>query len=78
MFVYIVNLTTGQSVRVESAGDPTDHPTFWGRVESVETLGESVNLLSLVLSMSDPYAKLQSRIQEIGNKNEVPKSNKHQ
>lgn len=48
MFVYIVNLTNGQSVRVESAGDPTDHPTFWGRVESVETLGQSGNLLSLV------------------------------
>lgn len=39
MFVYIVNLTNGQSVRVESAGDPTDHPAFFGRVESVETLG---------------------------------------
>jgi hypothetical protein len=48
MFVYIVNLTNGQSVRVESAGDPTDHPTFWGRVESVETLGESGKLLHLV------------------------------
>ena len=39
MFVYLVKLTNGQTVRVESAGDPTDHPTFWGRVESVETLG---------------------------------------
>ena len=48
MFVYLVNLTNGQSVRVETAGDPTDHPTFWGRVESVETLGESGKLLHLV------------------------------
>ena len=48
MFVYIVNLTNGQSVRVESAGDPTDHPTFWGRVQSVETIGESGKHLSLV------------------------------
>jgi hypothetical protein len=39
MFVYLIHLTNGQSVRVESAGDPTDHPTFFGRVESVETLG---------------------------------------
>ena len=39
MFVYLITLTSGQTVRVESAGDPTDHPTFWGRVESVETLG---------------------------------------
>ena len=39
MFIYLVTLTNGQTVRVESAGDPTDHTTFWGRVESVETLG---------------------------------------
>ena len=39
MFIYLVTLTNGSTVRVESAGDPTDHPTFWGRVESVETLG---------------------------------------
>jgi hypothetical protein len=39
MFVYLIHLTNGQSVRVETAGDPTDHPTFFGRVESVETLG---------------------------------------
>jgi len=48
MFVYLVTLTNGQAVRVETAGDPTDHPTFWGRVESVETLGESGKLLHLV------------------------------
>lgn len=48
MFVYLVHLTNGQSVRVETAGDPTDHPAFFGRVESVETLGESGKLLSLV------------------------------
>ena len=39
MFVYLVTLNDGSTVRVESAGDPTDHPTFWGRVASVETLG---------------------------------------
>ena len=41
MFVYLITLTDGRSVRVETAGDPTDHPTFWGRVASVETLGEA-------------------------------------
>jgi len=48
MFVYLVTLTSGQTVRVETAGDPTDHPTFFGRVASVETIGESGKLLSLV------------------------------
>ena len=48
MFIYLITLTSGQIVRVESAGDPTDHPTFFGRVLSVETLGESGKLLSLV------------------------------
>lgn len=41
MFVYLVTLTTGQVVRVETAGDPTDHPSLFGRVANVETLGES-------------------------------------
>jgi len=41
MFVYLVHLTNGQSVRVETAGDPTDHPAFYDRVLSVETLGKS-------------------------------------
>jgi hypothetical protein len=41
MFVYLVTLNDGRTVRVESAGDPTDHPTFWGRVSSVETLGKA-------------------------------------
>lgn len=41
MFVYLVTLNDGRTVRVESASDPTDHPTFWGRVASVETLGEA-------------------------------------
>jgi hypothetical protein len=41
MFIYLIHLTNGESVRVESAGDPTDHPTFFGRVESVETLGKA-------------------------------------
>jgi hypothetical protein len=48
MFIYLVHLTNGQTVRVETAGDPTDHPTFFGRVLSVETLGESGKHLSLV------------------------------
>ncbi len=39
MFVYLVTLTTGQTVRVETAGDPTEHPAFFGRVLNVETLG---------------------------------------
>ena len=58
MFVYLIHLTSGESVRVESSGDPTDHPTFFGRVASVETLGESGKLLHLVWAMSDPYARL--------------------
>lgn len=41
MFVYLVTLNDGRTVRVETDGDPTDHPTFWGRVASVETLGEA-------------------------------------
>ena len=41
MFVYLVTLTNGQIVRVETSGDPTDHPSFFGRVATVETLGES-------------------------------------
>jgi hypothetical protein len=48
MFVYLVHLTSGKSVRVVTAGDPTDHPAFWGRVASVETLGVDGQLLSLV------------------------------
>ena len=39
MFIYLITLTNGHVVRVESAGDPTDHPSFFGRVQSVETLG---------------------------------------
>ena len=39
MFVYLVHLNSGKSVRIETAGDPTDHPAFFGRVASVETLG---------------------------------------
>jgi hypothetical protein len=48
MFVYLVHLTNGKSVRVVTAGDPTDHPSFYGRVADVETLGEDGRLLSLV------------------------------
>lgn len=47
-FVYLVILTNGQEVRVTTAGDPTDHPAFYGRVESVVTIGEEGHLLSLV------------------------------
>jgi hypothetical protein len=39
MFVYLVTLNDGRTVRVETAGDPTDHPAFYNRVASVETLG---------------------------------------
>lgn len=48
MFVYLVHLTNGKSVRVVTAGDPTDHPSFYGRVADVETIGEDGRLLSLV------------------------------
>jgi hypothetical protein len=48
MFVYLVHLTNGRSVRVVTDGDPTDHPSFYGRVADVETLGEDGRLLSLV------------------------------
>ena len=41
MFIYLITLTNGHVVRVESAGDPTEHPTFFGRVVDVETLGQS-------------------------------------
>lgn len=47
-FVYLITLTDGRTVRVATAGDPTDHPTFWGRVSDVETLGVEGELLSLV------------------------------
>ena len=48
MFIYLVNLTNGKTVRVVTEGDPTDHPSFFNRVESVETIGEEGKLLSLV------------------------------
>jgi hypothetical protein len=53
MFVYLVHLTNGRSVRVETAGDPTNHPAFFDRVVSVETLGEAG--LHLV---SDPHDRV--------------------
>ena len=40
MFAYIITTTDGYVARVEYAGDPTDHPAFYGRVANVETLGE--------------------------------------
>jgi precorrin-2 methylase len=48
MFIYLVTLTNGKSVRVVTEGDPTIHPSFFGRVANVETLGQSDKLLSLV------------------------------
>jgi cyclopropane fatty-acyl-phospholipid synthase-like methyltransferase len=51
MFVYLVHLTNGKSVRVETSGDPTSHPAFFDRVVSVETLGEAG--LRLVSDPSD-------------------------
>jgi hypothetical protein len=48
MFIYLITLTNGHVVRVESEGDPTEHPTFFGRVLSVETLGESGKHLASV------------------------------
>jgi hypothetical protein len=41
LFVYLITTTDGFVTRVQSDGDPTDHPTFRGRVLSVETLGEA-------------------------------------
>ena len=40
-FVYLVHLTDGRAIRVQTAGDPTSHPAFTGRVLDVETLGEA-------------------------------------
>lgn len=39
MFAYKVTTTDGYVVRIDTEGDPTDHPSLWGRVASVETLG---------------------------------------
>jgi hypothetical protein len=48
MFIYLVTLSNGRTVRVETAGDPTDHPSFFNRVVNVETIGEVGKHLSLV------------------------------
>ena len=40
MFIYLITLTNGEIVRVVTEGDPTIHPSFFGRVSSVETIGE--------------------------------------
>jgi len=48
MFVYLVTTTDGYVSRVVTDGDPTDHPTFWGRVADVETLGIEGELICLV------------------------------
>jgi len=47
-FVYLVNLNSGKSVRVVTSGDPTDHPAFYNRVVSVDTLGIEGQLLEVV------------------------------
>ena len=41
MFTYLVTTTDGFQARITTAGDPTDHPSLWGRVANVETLGEA-------------------------------------
>ena len=38
MFRYRITLTNGAIVTINSDKDPTDHPTFRGRVLNVETL----------------------------------------
>lgn len=48
MFVYLVTTTDGFVARITTSGDPTDHPALWGRVASVETIGQEGDLLSLV------------------------------
>lgn len=48
MFIYDIETTDGFTARITTAGDPTDHPAFYGRVESVITIGEEGRLLSLV------------------------------
>lgn len=48
MFTYKITLTSGRVVTIESSGDPTDHPSFYGRVLSVETLCETPRQLELV------------------------------
>jgi hypothetical protein len=48
MFIYLITLTNGSVVRIETAGDPTEHPTFFGRVVDVETLGQSGKHLASV------------------------------
>lgn len=48
MFVYLVHLTNGSSVRVETEGNPVEHPAFAGKVVNVETIGEVGKHLSLV------------------------------
>lgn len=53
MFVYEITTTDGFVTRVTTAGDPTTHPAFYGRVLSVETIGE----LGLRL-LSDPSDKV--------------------
>ena len=39
MFVYLVTTTDGYEARITTAGDPTDHPAFYGRILSVTTVG---------------------------------------
>lgn len=41
MFVYQITTTDGFVARVTCEGDPTEHPSFYGRVLDVETLGEA-------------------------------------
>jgi len=48
MFIYLVTLSDDRQVRVETAGDPTDHPAFYNRVVDVQTIGEVGKHLHLV------------------------------
>jgi hypothetical protein len=41
MFVYQVTTTDGYTARITTAGDPTEHPAFYGRVLNVETIGKA-------------------------------------
>lgn len=48
MFIYLITLDNEHQVRIESDGDPTDHPSFYNRVVDVQTIGEVGKHLHLV------------------------------
>jgi hypothetical protein len=51
MFTYDIETTDGFTARITTAGDPTDHPAFFGRVLNVTTIGPAG--LRLVSDPSD-------------------------